>query len=233
MNRPAAAVRATAAGIGIAYGAVLYFSGIRLDGDVRRILAYLPSLAVLILIIWDTLLWRLPLLWRSTARPRIDGLWSAVLSPTAESHIPEGGNRGPIEAFAAVSQTYWSVSVRILTRESMSLTRSHFWDRTNGSDTEWLTFIYDNSPMQQHLTRSARHLGTCSVRPGNRRPSTMDGSYFTDRYTQGDMTFRLVGRDAGVASFHEAAAKAAEIVEKDRRREEGKTLRRALLFWRR
>ncbi|MGE0843222.1 hypothetical protein [Pseudonocardia sp.] len=231
MNRPAAAVRATAAGIGISYGAVLYFAGVRLDGDIKRILAYLPSLAVLILVIWDTFLWRLPLLWRSTARPRIDGLWSVVLHPTAESHIPEGGDRGPIEAFAAISQTYWSVSVRLLTRESMSLTRSHFWDRTNGSDTEWLTFVYDNSPMQRHRARSARHLGTCSLRPGNRRPSTMAGTYFTDRYTQGDMTFQLVGRDTGVASFDEAAAKAEEI-DKDGRCKEGGRLNRILFFWR-
>lgn len=208
MRRPGQIVRITAVGVGIAYGVVLYLAGVRLDPDIRRGLAYLPALATLVLIAWDLWIWRWPLAWRASPRPRLEGLWAVTLHPTAGSHIPEGGNRGPIPAFLVVTQTYWTIALRLFTAESSSVSRSFFWDGTHGTGTEWLTFVYDNTPMQRHQHRSTRHLGVCSLKPGNRQPTEIEGTYFTDRYTQGDMHLTLVSRDTNAGSFNEAARKA-------------------------
>lgn len=211
MKRPGQVVRITAAGVGLAYGLVLYLTGVRIDADVRRGLAYLPALATLLLILWDLWVWRWPLVWRASSRPRLDGLWAVTLHPTAESLIPEGGNRGPIPAYLVVKQTYWTIALLLFTGESSSVSRSFFWDGAHGTGTEWLTFVYDNTPSQRHQHRSGRHLGTCSLRPGNRRPVEIEGMYFTDRYTQGDMKLTFVSRDINVGSFNEAARKRAEV----------------------
>lgn len=211
MKRPGQVVRITAVGVGLAYGLVLYLTGVRIDADVQRGLAYLPALATLLLIVWDLWVWRWPLVWRVSSRPRLDGLWAVTLHPTAESRIPEGGNRGPIPAYLVVKQTYWTIVLLLFTVESSSVSRSFFWDDVQGTGTEWLTFVYDNTPMQRHQHRSRRHLGTCSLRFGNRQPVEIEGMYFTDRYTQGDMKLTFVSRDTNAGSFDEAAHKRAEI----------------------
>lgn len=210
MRRPGQAVRITAVGVGLAYALVLYLVGIRLDSDLRRGLAYLPAVATLLLIAWDLWVWRWPLVWKSTPRPRLDGLWSVTLHPTEESHIPAGGNRGPISGYLVITQTYWTISLRLFTKESSSVSRSFFWDNSHGAVTESLTFVYDNTPMQREQNRSPRHLGTCALRPGNRRPTEIQGMYFTDRYTQGDMRLTFVVRNADAGSFDEAARKQSE-----------------------
>lgn len=215
MQRPGQVVRYTAVGVGLAYALVLYLAGVRLDTDLRRGLTYLPTLAAAALIAWDLWVWRWPLIWRATSRPRIHGLWSVALYPTAESHIPEGGNRGPIRAYLVVTQTYWTISLRLFTAESSSVSRSFFWDDGHGTGTAWLTFVYDNTPMLLYQHRSGRHLGTCSLHPGNRRPTTIEGSYFTDRYTQGDMQLTFVNRETDAGSFKEAASAHARAHDRD------------------
>lgn len=207
MKRPGQIVRITAVGVGLAYGLVLYLSGVRIDADVRRGLAYFPALATFLLIMWDLWVWHWPLIWRASSRPRLDGLWAVTLHPTAESRIPEDGNRGPISAYLVIKQTYWTIALRLFTAESSSISRSFFWDGVHGTGTEWLTFIYDNAPMQRHQNRSTRHLGACSLRPGNRQPVEMEGMYFTDRYTQGDMSLTFVSRKTDAGSFDEAGRK--------------------------
>jgi hypothetical protein len=214
MRRPSLLVRITAVGVGLVYAVVLYLVGIRIDQEIKQGLAYLPALATLLLIAWDLSVWRWPLIWRATSRPRLDGLWAVTLHPTEESHIPIGGNRGPIDAYMVVKQTYWTIAVRQFTAESSSVSRSFFWDASHGTGTDWLTFIYDNTPMQRHQHRSMRHLGACSLRPGNRQPTEIEGMYFTDRYTQGDMKMTLLDRDTNAGSYDEATRKHAAVTAK-------------------
>jgi hypothetical protein len=201
VNRPATLVRMTALGVSLAYSLVLYTSGFQLDTWSKRIVGALPALAALALTLWDVWLWRQKGLQRLHGRPRLDGLWQVTLRPTAESHIPEGGNRGPIPAFMVVAQSFWSVHLRQLTTESKSDSRSWFWFRTNGADVDRLAFLYENDPLQEHQHRSQRHFGSCTVEPASLTPLEMSGVYFTDRYTKGDMVLTLVDRSRGHASF--------------------------------
>lgn len=222
MHRPGLIVRITAVGVGLVYAVVLYVVGIRLDQDVRLSLAYLPALATLLLIAWDLWVWRWPLIRRATSRPRLDGIWTVTLHPTEQSRIPAGGNQGPVEAYAVIKQTYWTIAVRLLSPESFSVSRSFFWDRSHGTGTDWLAFIYDNTPMQRHQHRSQRHLGAATLRPGSRRPSEIEGMYFTDRYTQGDLTMTLVDRDTDAGSFDAAARLQAEVKKRKRAKAKAK-----------
>lgn len=160
--------------------------------------------AALLLVVWDLWAWRWPLLHQLTHRPRIDGLWAVVLRPTSESHIPPGGNAGPIPAYLVVSQSFWSTHIRQLTVESGSSSRAVVWQDRRDADVEPVSFLYENTPRPEHQGRSNRHLGACTLEPANLNPTQMQGVYFTDRYTQGSMELRLLDRTSGYASYAEA-----------------------------
>jgi hypothetical protein len=201
MARPAAAVRITAVGVGLAYSAALALSGVHLDTVMKKVLAYLPLAAGAALASWDGLVWRLRHVHRFLRRPRIDGTWIVTLTPTEESHIPEGGNRGPIHAYMIVRQTYWGLAIRQYSAESTSDLRTHFWAPGAEGGPQDLVFTYENIPHQTVQHRSSRHFGTCELDPTTRLPTEMTGYYFTDRYTKGDIVLRLHDRSTGHASF--------------------------------
>jgi hypothetical protein len=104
LARPSTPVRTAVITVAVVYTILLRLSGLSLDNVAKQVVAALPALAAVALVIWDLWLWRAPGLHRLTHRPRIDGLWLASLEPTAESHIPEGGNRGPIPADLLVAR---------------------------------------------------------------------------------------------------------------------------------
>jgi hypothetical protein len=211
MAKPTTAVRVTVIAVGIVYTLALKVSGVSLDSLARQVIAALPAVAAGALVVWDLWLWRMPVLQRLTGRPRIDGLWLATLEPTGESHIPKGGNRGPIPAYLAITQSYWSLAIRQYTRESTSDSRASFWERRSGASWETVAFVYDNTPMHRHQHRSGRHLGTCQLDPTEQAPIEMAGAYFTDRYTKGDMSLTLLDRTRGYASFAAAEGHAATV----------------------
>ena len=210
MARPSKVVHATAIAAGAVYGLAMKLSGVSLDTVGKQVVAALPLAAAVGLVVWDLWLWRAPGLQRLTRRPRIDGLWATVLDPTNESHIPQGGNRGPIEAYLVINQTFWTLAVRQLTSESTSDSRAFFWGRRNDARWETVDFLYDNTPRQRHQARSPRHLGVCQLDPTGRAPDEMSGTYFTDRYTKGDMALTRVDRSHAHATFAAARAHAAQ-----------------------
>lgn len=201
-----ALVRLVVLAVGLAYSVVLVLSGVRLDDPLKAVVSALPAVASALLLLWDAWAWRLPIVHRATHRPRIDGLWEVTLRPTPESHIPMAGSRGPITAYIVITQSYWSLHVRQHTAESGSDSRSFFWERRAGADVAELTFIYENDPRPEHRARSPRHLGVCAIKMANLVPRSMVGTYFTDRYTQGDMRIELVDRTRGYGSFRDASA---------------------------
>jgi len=208
MHKPTVTVRYTILGVGVVYSVLLFVAGVHLDTWYRYVIAVLPAVGGIILTAWDAWAWRQPGLSRLTHRPQMAGLWQVELTPTDESHIPAGGNRGPIPGFLVVRQSYWSIHLRQFTAESASRSRTFFWEHADGAEAETLTFVYENVPQQQFEHRSSRHFGTCSLDIASLRPTTISGAYFTDRYTKGDMRLMLIDRSKSYGSFEEAKSHA-------------------------
>jgi len=206
MHRPTSAVRYAILGVGVVYTVLLFVSGVHLDTWYKYVVAWLPAGGGLALTLWDVWAWRQPILIRLTHRPRIDGLWQVELRPTTESHIPSGGNRGPVAGFLVIKQSYWSTYVRQFTAESASRSRAFFWEHPDAAEAETLVFVYENVPQQQFERRSQRHFGACNLDIASRFPKTITGVYFSDRYTKGDMRLTLVDRSTSYGSFEEASA---------------------------
>ena len=104
MSDPSRPVRYAVTAAGTIYAVALYASGFRFDTSIRQVLAYLPAAAALAIVAFDLWDWKWPGVHRLVQRPRIDGTWLTTLTPHPDSHIPEGGNRGPIDAAVLMSR---------------------------------------------------------------------------------------------------------------------------------
>jgi hypothetical protein len=204
MNRPSTTARTIATLVSLAYAVALYLSGVHLQHGVKDVVGYLPTAAAFLIGAWDLWLWRLPGIQQVCRRPWITGTWEATLQPTVESHVPEGGNRGPITAYVVIKQSFWSIAIRQYTAESRSESRAAAWANVSGGNQ--LTYMYANRPLQQFEDRSRPHLGTTALDVVGLRPDGLTGDYFTDRYTKGDMALRLVDRTTNHIDFAAAQA---------------------------
>jgi SMODS-associating 2TM, beta-strand rich effector domain len=215
MGNPTKTARLTVSAVSAIYAIVLYATGIRLQHDARQLLAYLPSAFGLLIILFDSWAWKWPVIHNLTGRPRIDGTWIASLRPHPDSHIPSGGNRGPIQAAVMIDQTYWSLGITLMTRESASHSTAASLRRNGDSrDRQILTYTYANEPMQEHRPRSQPYVGATQLRVGGRRPTQIAGTYWTDRLTVGDVDLSLLNRNTDYPTLEaalEAKARAAQL----------------------
>jgi hypothetical protein len=206
MGRPSTTVRVVATLAALAYAGALYLSGVHLQTGVKEAVGYLPTLLALLIALWDLWLWHLLVLQRLSRRPWLAGLWAVTLRPTAESRIPSGGNRGPIEAYVVIKQSFWSIAVRQYSAESRSESHASVWASSSGANL--LTYMYENRPRQEFEDRSRAHLGTTALDVVGLRPEVVHGEYFTNRYTKGDIDLRFVDRTTNHADFASAQAHA-------------------------
>lgn len=201
-------VRYTVVAVSLVYTAVLFLSGVELDTFAKQFLALLPTLFALGVVAYDRWVWKWALGRKFHQRPQIDGLWRVTLTPNPESHIPPDGNRGPIEAYAVIDQTYWSISVAQFTEQSESYSLTSTFIARGQTNMKTLSFLYDNTPRYEHRKRSPRHSGACEISVPTGQPTAMTGLYFTDRFTQGEMVLELVDRTTNYRDFASAKAHA-------------------------
>lgn len=187
--------RIVAVGISAAWVIVLQLSGNTVAGSTQRLLAYLPSALVLVMVAFDLWVWKWPGVHMLVGRPRVDGTWMTTIRPHEKGRVPKNGNLGPITSAVVIEQTFWTVTVRLLTAESLSMSELASM-RVQGDSRQQrlLTYTYRNEPRQQHRTRSSPHRGACELTVVGRCPKTVSGTYWTDRLTAGDMDLVLVDR---------------------------------------
>lgn len=171
--------------------------------DLRRLVAYLPSAAVIGAVAFDLWLWKLPKVRGWSNRPLIHGTWSTTIEPHPESHIPAGGNRGPITAATIIEQSFWTLSVAQVTAESASMSKVAALVAPNGDSKERrvLYSTYDNEPQMSQRPRSYGHRGGTQLVVVGDNPGYMAGTYWTDRLTMGSLELTLRSRKTNFATL--------------------------------
>lgn len=148
------------------------------------------TIGVAALLIFDRWGWRQPGIRRLTTRPVLHGTWhgevaSRWINPATGKGIDPDPN-----TFLVVRQRFWSVSVRLLTNESSSC--SLFAELTAGADGVCqLLYIYLNQPRAEVQHRSNPHYGGVVLTAPKNREDGIEGQYFTQRETTGDMRFHV------------------------------------------
>lgn len=206
MSSPAQSIRWGAATASTLYGALLYVLGVHPEQELKYAFAYVPTLLGYLVLVFDKWAWRWRGIHRVTGHPRLDGIWRATLRPSPESHIPAGGNRGPIRAYLTIEQSYWTLHATLRTAESSSRSTNAAIEKRDGSGVTELRFFYENVPQVAHRRRSPVHTGACRISLAGRTPRSVTGRYYTDRFTAGDMELKLISRKTEHSTFAEAAA---------------------------
>jgi hypothetical protein len=167
---------------------ILLAQGIVVPLSFFKPLNYIVLAALMIIFAFDKWMWK----WRpirfifSIHTPVLNGTWKGTLlsswiNPATGSGIP------PINAFLSVTQTYSFINVKLLTRESSS-------DLLNGTIDEnkgvfRLLGTYLNEPRMSVRDRSQIHFGSIAISVHEGNPPRLEGKYWTDRDTKGEMHF--------------------------------------------
>lgn len=147
------------------------------------------GILMLVLIAFDLWLWRIPFLYPwLVARPDIGGEWSGELrslwkNPATGEGVP------PISVAMSIHQTYSDVEVALSTSESRSELLGAKVNYTP-SGAHSVVAVYLNVPRLEVRDRSAIHYGAVVLNVDGRRPDELKASYWTDRDSKGEISFR-------------------------------------------
>jgi hypothetical protein len=145
------------------------------------------TVAGILLWLWDRWVWRWPWVNKLAGRPNLHGTWHGDLvsdwvDRTTGTRIPPDPN-----VFLVVRQRYWRIAARLLTKESSSASAiANFEVAPDG--VQQLRWVYMNTPRPEVRHRSDLHYGT-AVLTAPRDPKGLQGEYFTDRKTGGELRF--------------------------------------------
>lgn len=165
---------------------------------------YVPSVVTplgFILMAFDHVIWK----WLPVAlvkRPKLAGTWRGVLR-SSQKDDESGMEIAPIDCFAAISQRYSTITVRLYTpaSQSKSITSRILED----DDVFVLESTYLNTPPLKNQGHSRMHYGTMRLTIVRGDALVLRGPYWTDRGTVGEL--ELVERTKKVVDGHEAAKK--------------------------
>lgn len=177
-----------------------------LDETAGRVVTQLSGLAVLVvsvlLFVFDRFLWKRPGFNYLAKRPILHGTWKGTFE--SDYKYPETGKReGPTEAYLVIRQTYSSLQVRFITRRSPS--ESMACELKTKSDGRYDIYaVYENRPPLLTQKESPVHRGGLILDVVGDPAHALEGSYWTDRKTQGDLKLdgysKKVHDDFGSAS---------------------------------
>jgi SMODS-associating 2TM, beta-strand rich effector domain len=150
-----------------------------------------PAVAAASIGLWlfDRFLWRWPGIRRLVGRPVLHGTWHGEL--TSDWVDPETQRRIPADpdVLLVVRQRFWRVSVRLLTKESASSSiLANF--NADADGVHQLIYVYANTPRSELRDRSELHYGAVVLGAPRDPNEALEGHYFTDRKTRGEMCFR-------------------------------------------
>lgn len=191
-------------GIAVVVWAVMLFAeGVPLKSTYLKPYSVAVTVVIVTLILFDRWLWRFPGISRLVHRPILQGTWKGTMrsnwkDPTTQQTIE------PIEAFFAFRQTYSTLSIRVMTKESTS--RSMLAALETGADrVPRVSSTYENIPAVLIQDRSRTHHGALLLDVHGSPATSLTGWYWTDRDTKGEVA--LADRVKKVyTSFEDATA---------------------------
>lgn len=144
--------------------------------------------AGLLLLAFDRWIWRWRYVDRCHPRPVLHGTWRGSLASKWVN--PQTGEGVPVdpEVYAVIRQRFWSISIRLLTNESSSRSTAAQFERAPDGECQ-LVYVYTNVPRVSVRDRSAIHYGGVILNVPRDRSGRLEGHYFTDRQTTGELVF--------------------------------------------
>lgn len=171
----------------LVWAAMLTVQGVNLDASYLRPYSLVVGVVGVLLIAYERWFWRWPGIRRVVRRPNMQGTWRGTLQSTWID--PSTGMVvKPVTVFLAVTQTYSTVTPRMLTPESSSesVASSLELPKNGTPAVVWTTYV--NTPGLLIQGRSRPHHGAMKLEVHG-APRTLKGTYWTDRKTSGEIVF--------------------------------------------
>jgi hypothetical protein len=186
------------------WGVTLFLQGFDVSPELLKPFQTVVGGLVIFFAAFEHFLWKVPGIngWL-VKRPNISGTWRVTFQ-TSWKHPDTEIVPGPTTAFMVVKQTFSNVTMTLLTKESSS----HFVaDELNvGPDGRFAVFgVYLNEPKAAVRHRSEVHHGALKLTLQGTPVASMEGVYWTDRLTRGDL--RLEERRTRTVDSYQEGAK--------------------------
>lgn len=181
------AIQVVAAVVVLVFAAGIWLSGDSLDAGWLRFFSAAVTAALAVLFAWERWLWRLPAAQKFPRVPRcVHGTWRGILASMWID--PNTGAPPPSKTvYLVVRQTASTVHVTLLTDETTSRSSLAKVSETAGQAT--LDYLYLDGPRPSLRIRSPIHHGSGSLGLSGRPVKRMEGRYWTDRPSQGEVVF--------------------------------------------
>jgi hypothetical protein len=198
----------------VALAAILLVQGRPMRAsDLASAFSYVVTCVAFALLAWERVFWS----WRIfrpwlTSRPDLRGTWKGQLQ-SSWTDGDTGQKLGAMEVYLVIRQTYSTIDVRLLSVESSSVSLSgNVFADSAGVYT--LAYTYRLTPNVLQRERSPiRHGGTLLSIRGD-PVHQVDGEYWTDQGTRGQITFHERTKKLS-HDFRQAAHMAFEASEAD------------------
>lgn len=148
-----------------------------------------PAVTASAVLLWlfDRFIWRWPGICKLSRRPAIHGTWHGELASDARDETT--GVQVPVDTdvYLIIRQRFWSVSARLLTKDSASVSLAASFE-ADRDGVQQLLYVYRATPRPAVQHKSKMHLGAVVLdTPGD--GSHLQGRYFTDRKSGGELRF--------------------------------------------
>jgi hypothetical protein len=171
----------------LVWSALLILNGQSVSLQLLKPFSTVAGVVGVLALAFDKWLWRwAPLHPWFVATPDLQGTWRGEL---VSDWRREGGEPiAPVEAFLVVRQTFSTISMRLLTSESTSVLLSGSVSKApDGVDTA--SGVYLNTPDALRREASPIHHGGLILQIQGIPPAALQGEYWTDRKTKGQLRF--------------------------------------------
>lgn len=175
----------------LAWAAVLSAFGWIIPTSFFRPLSIIVGFLSISLLAFDGWAWAWPGIRGLINRPDLRGTWEGVLRSNWKPPDRHDSGTTPINAYVVIHQTYSGLRLRLFTRESHSSSiTAELIAETDGVAT--VCALYRNEPKALLRSGSPIHHGGLVLRVGGPPPDFMEGNYWTDRQTLGEVELRRV-----------------------------------------
>lgn len=171
----------------IVWAALLFLQGVDLRLSYLRPYSLVVGIVLILSYAFDKWLWRLLPFPRLLGRPVLAGTWKGELrSNWIDQQTGEAAD--PILVFLLIRQTYAAISIRLFTANSFSKSETAEIHKSPDGVSE-IVMTYQNIPLLHLREQSPLHYGAMRLQIHGRPTSRLEGAYWTDRDTKGEVVF--------------------------------------------
>lgn len=187
-------VQAIVAATVIVWAGLLLLQGVDITFSYLRPYSLVVGVVLILFYVFDKWVWQLPPIARLLKRPVLAGTWKGELR-SSWTDRQTGIAAGSAVVFLLIRQTYDSIYLRLTTAESSSQSETADLHMSSDGVPEIVT-TYRNSPALHLRRQSPIHYGTMRLEVHGNPPSRLEGAYWTDRETRGEVVFTAHTRRA-------------------------------------